>query len=1477
MAYAVKYLLSFVSERGNDYKVQVLERDYQGGSVIKKLGSAPVLSIDESDGCIQGSSLSFSIQADVEGELQGLYTTDNKQYKVVLLKDDELVWVGFLLPELYSENYIDAPYDVSLTASDQIATLKALTYQKGDVDVTLKALFEDLLSLTQIHLPVCYHLQISHNPKLDLFVDKVTLSQAAYNGYNCYDVLNALLRSMNCRLMQLKGQWMIVSATDSSSNYYVNGELELREGKLLGQMGVSDVYPNGSLNMVNSPALKGATVEYSHILKNSLLNNAECTDRGGWSYLPNGGVEESLPGKKEEFGKTLLLNAWGLNPRNIANNNSLQLWQDVVIDKDESVPYSLSIKHLFSTNAKLLLLSVTHRGSDGIDRQLTGEGWVTSFNKSDVNSYIQITGSPKGLGMVGIADIEQYEESTVQFILPPIDGTLRIGFINSTANYADPLAYAPIYVTQVYLTLGDVTGSTATTVVQENATTGQESVLLVYGDAIPDSTNAARLTLNTLKRTVANTSSWWLEGQVFDSYFLMMLQEYSRFYGTKKRQLQGTIMGEDVLSNIYWDAYSGLPFRLVSAQYDLLNDEASVLLEEIVQGFVDYEPEVFATNNSASLGGASSGGSAGGAGYIPGGSGNGGGESGSGLSKVTIMTQGGEEYATNDSGIVVIPSYITASALNGYATQSWVEGKKYLTAVAWRDVSGKPSFATVATSGKYSDLSGLPTIPSAVTESTVSGWGFTKNTGTYSKPSGGIPKSDLADAVQASLGKADSALQSHQDISHLLSKNDANKTYQPIIGLSSKLSASYVDGLAIVATSGKYSDLSGLPTIPTNNNQLTNGAGYITGITSAMVTTALGYTPLSTGGGTINGSLTISRDAAVPFYIKNTQATNSLNQATLRFVIGSNYGAGLLGKSADNNLYRTDAALSASYKIIDEGNYADTTDKRYLLKTGGTITGYPAAITLQATSSRGDSWLQFTDADTTELYAIGLRRPASSYGLQYRVNDNYYNILHSNNYSSYALPLSGGTLTGDLVLGWHSSAGSKSIAFTAESGGNKAYLYADAYDLKYLFNNQYNTLIHSGNIGNQSVSYASNAGLLGGLSEGEFAKNLNNTANINIDNATSGLIGGKLYGASGTFANNYGTLNYGPFLAFGYGGYEVQISSRSHTTWLRTKENGEASNWRQLAFTDSNVASATKLQTARTIWGQSFDGTGNISGILLLNNGVAIKSKDSSGANRDVVYMTAANHIVFGTGAHDVGGDTYIGGKNLNLRYGTTPTIGMVLNSSGNVLVGTTSDNGAKLQVDGAISANGDSGSFGGYAYYWGNNNQYFLGSNSSNDFYLWATTASYLRIGTNNQERVRITSSGNVEMYGNLTATGEVISSRRASSSDRRLKNNITYLDTADCLVMIRHIRPAEWDWKDNGKHSMGFIAQDVEHLMPYAVTSIKDDLLKQKLNLQYDQFIALAIGGVKAVDNEVERLKARVEYLENKIKEYEYGNYRN
>lgn len=44
----------------------------------------------------------------------------------------------------------------------------------------------------------------------------------------------------------------------------------------------------------------------------------------------------------------------------------------------------------------------------------------------------------------------------------------------------------------------------------------------------------------------------------------------------------------------------------------------------------------------------------------------------------------------------------------------WTHGQFYATAVTWSTITGKPSFATVATSGNYNDLSNKPTIPTSL-------------------------------------------------------------------------------------------------------------------------------------------------------------------------------------------------------------------------------------------------------------------------------------------------------------------------------------------------------------------------------------------------------------------------------------------------------------------------------------------------------------------------------------------------------------------------------------------------------------------------------------------------------------------------------------------------------------------------------------------------------------------------------------------
>ena len=97
--------------------------------------------------------------------------------------------------------------------------------------------------------------------------------------------------------------------------------------------------------------------------------------------------------------------------------------------------------------------------------------------------------------------------------------------------------------------------------------------------------------------------------------------------------------------------------------------------------------------------------------------------------------------------------------------------------------------------------------------------------GTYSKPGSGIPKSDLSSNVQSSLDKADTALQTHQDIS-----GKADKTYVDT-GLSNKVNKEQGKGLF----SGSYNDLTNKPAIPTKTSDLTNDSGFITNAVNNLV------------------------------------------------------------------------------------------------------------------------------------------------------------------------------------------------------------------------------------------------------------------------------------------------------------------------------------------------------------------------------------------------------------------------------------------------------------------------------------------------------------------------------------------------------------------------------------------------------------------------------------------------------------------
>lgn len=99
------------------------------------------------------------------------------------------------------------------------------------------------------------------------------------------------------------------------------------------------------------------------------------------------------------------------------------------------------------------------------------------------------------------------------------------------------------------------------------------------------------------------------------------------------------------------------------------------------------------------------------------------------------------------------------------ATEEWVTGKGYLTSVpaqTWGSITGKPTFATVATSGSYNDLTNKPIIPSLsgyATQNWVTSQGYLTSipaatSSTYGGIQIGYTTSGRNYAVQLSNGKA---------------------------------------------------------------------------------------------------------------------------------------------------------------------------------------------------------------------------------------------------------------------------------------------------------------------------------------------------------------------------------------------------------------------------------------------------------------------------------------------------------------------------------------------------------------------------------------------------------------------------------------------------------------------------------------------------------------------------------------------------
>ena len=447
--------------------------------------------------------------------------------------------------------------------------------------------------------------------------------------------------------------------------------------------------------------------------------------------------------------------------------------------------------------------------------------------------------------------------------------------------------------------------------------------------------------------------------------------------------------------------------------------------------------------------------------------------------------------------------------------------------------------------------------------------------------------------------------------------------------------------------------------------------------------------------------------------------------------IGGSYGIARVYIRTDN--LSTGANASCSIQWISRNGYGLDSLKIAMYKTTGKayydvflkMRGTHASVVIRTLQDqRGDLGKRFTLVNSREA------SNAASHTEAYATIEDAATAIHNQAYTSIAQGSDVAMVhNADMVDGIHASG-----LFTnlSNSGNN----------LSITIGGTNKTL---------TVNYASNAGnadTLDGVHASGLFTNLSNSGN-NI----SITIGGTNKTLTAAYATNCDTVDgyhaqsgsskpYGKIPVIGTdGGIELGHFIDFHhdnTTGsdysVRLHTNGNHSNvvtlptaTGTLALTSDNVASATKLANTRTIWGQSFNGTGNVSGALsgatTISASNTISTSLQNGAlkigNKSAPISAIDAQVIFNTGAAVRFGETaWDWDEWAGLKYTHSNKTVYLGIADGSVFNAKHAQSGGKLQLKAIDRILFDSGSD-SFLIHCDNNNDYLRIGSSDNSGYV--------------------------------------------------------------------------------------------------------------------------------------------------------------
>lgn len=663
-------------------------------------------------------------------------------------------------------------------------------------------------------------------------------------------------------------------------------------------------------------------------------------------------------------------------------------------------------------------------------------------------------------------------------------------------------------------------------------------------------------------------------------------------------------------------------------------------------------------------------------------------EGGSGGGNLFGIVVNGETY-TPENGYITLPDYSTGASILGIKVNSntyepvdgYITIPNYPTELAWGAITGKPT--------------------------TLAGYGITD--GVNIRMYNDSPYNELRYFI------SDITISGHYLIAELMNINSFNwpTNWENISEKPSTLAGyGITDAYTKTESDGKYFRYSGYTTNDGEETlwQKLGTKAYVESYPDGMIHKLYSYGVVSSFGadGYATFELYANHNSSNPTHIDN----------------GLQFRSGL---GDDKKNWRM---------ILDEVNYANYVDTRYVKKSGDTMSGAlifnSAQDQLIVLNSERTPYIEFQLNGVRQAVFGGVNNVPAVY------TNTWNEIWHAGNDGS------GSGLDADLLDGYHASSIQKRFDVNISVG--------ETIDVdEYTKSNSYTQ--EAGNIFSVN-GWAWDSSAYIKLSENITLDRMRysiisyRSGNLNISWQQQALLFLPTYDDSSTI-----------YLA------QMYTMGTNNNVYKSIKRYADYD-----TILASNVASATKLQTPRTIWGQSFDGTANVSGSINGATTINATGAVTFGSTLAVSGRLSANGGIYTTDISGNGSALYLGNSNnrsfVYLREDMKSSDGKwSLTKDGTATFASLTVSNASLSslsVSGSSTFNGKTTHNGGIAGTYETLSSYLtvtgdISTNASqyiNGIRVYKDTDGYLCI------------QGNLKITGNVAAAGEVAAGSSLASA---------------------------------------------------------------------------------------------------------------